>query len=74
TGLMVTRNPGLAVFWLGCALGGVGLFLAFFMPHKRILVHVINDQITVGYSDSRAGDVPKREADRWVEELKGRTS
>ncbi len=74
TGLMVTRNPGLAVFWFGCALGGLGLFLAFFVPHKRLVVHVQNDQITVGYSDSRAGDVPKREADRWVEELKGRTS
>lgn len=36
TGLQVAKDPGVWVVWLGCALMVVGLYIAFFMSHKRI--------------------------------------
>jgi len=38
TGLQVAKDPGVWVVWLGCTLMLIGLFIAFFMSHKRIWV------------------------------------
>ncbi|MBI5483182.1 MAG: cytochrome c biogenesis protein ResB [Deltaproteobacteria bacterium] len=38
TGLQVAKDPGVWTVWLGCTLMVVGLFIAFFMSHKRIWV------------------------------------
>ena len=40
TGLQVAKDPGVWVVWLGCTLMVVGLFIAFFMSHKRIWIVV----------------------------------
>lgn len=40
TGLQVAKDPGVWVVWLGCALMVVGLFIAFFMSHKRVWIVV----------------------------------
>jgi len=36
TGLQVAKDPGVWVVWLGCTLMVIGLYIAFFMSHKRI--------------------------------------
>jgi cytochrome c biogenesis protein len=38
TGLQVAKDPGVEVVWLGCTLMVIGLYIAFFMSHKRIWV------------------------------------
>lgn len=40
TGLQVAKDPGVWTVWLGCTLMVVGLYIAFFMSHKRIWVVV----------------------------------
>lgn len=40
TGLQVAKDPGVWFVWLGCALMVVGLYIAFFMSHKRIWIVV----------------------------------
>ena len=40
TGLQVAKDPGVWVVWLGCTLMVAGLFIAFFMSHKRVWVVV----------------------------------
>jgi cytochrome c biogenesis protein len=40
TGLQVAKDPGVWVVWLGCTLMIIGLFIAFFMSHKRVWVVV----------------------------------
>jgi len=40
TGLQVAKDPGVWVVWLGCALMCIGLYIAFFMSHKRVWVIV----------------------------------
>jgi cytochrome c biogenesis protein len=38
TGLQVAKDPGVWVVWLGCTLMLIGLYIAFFMSHKRVWV------------------------------------
>ncbi len=38
TGLQVAKDPGVWVVWLGCTLMVVGLYIAFFMSHKRVWI------------------------------------
>ena len=40
TGLQVAKDPGVWVVWLGCTLMVIGIFIAFFMSHKRIWIVV----------------------------------
>ena len=40
TGLQVAKDPGVEIVWLGCALMCLGLYIAFFMSHKRVWVIV----------------------------------
>lgn len=40
TGLQVRKDPGVLIVYFGCMLMGLGLFIAFFMVHKRIWVRV----------------------------------
>lgn len=42
TGLQVAKDPGVWVVWLGCALMVVGIFIAFFMSHKRVWIVLSN--------------------------------
>jgi cytochrome c biogenesis protein len=41
TGLQVAYDPGVWVVWLGCALMVIGFYIAFFVPHKRIWVKMV---------------------------------
>lgn len=47
TGLQVAKDPGVWLVYLGCFLMLVGLYVAFFMSHKRIWVTLIKDGSTV---------------------------
>jgi len=40
TGLQVAKDPGVEVVWVGCTLMCIGLFIAFFMSHKRVWIIV----------------------------------
>lgn len=40
TGLQVAKDPGVGIVWVGCTLMCIGLFIAFFMSHKRVWVIV----------------------------------
>ena len=40
TGLQFAKDPGVEVVWLGCFLMVIGLFIAFFMSHKRVWIVV----------------------------------
>ena len=40
TGLQANRDPGVPIVWAGCFLMVSGLFMTFFMSHKRMWVRV----------------------------------
>ncbi len=43
TGLQVRKDPGVWVVYLGCIIMAIGLYVAFFMSHKRVWVFVTRD-------------------------------
>ncbi len=47
TGLQVTKDPGVWVVWLGCALMVAGICMAFFMSHKRVWVRIESGRVTI---------------------------
>ena len=53
TGLQVAKDPGVEIVWLGCLLMIVGIYVAFFMSHRRIWVRIQNGSVTVGGNASK---------------------
>ena len=75
TGLQVNRDPGVSIVWIGCFFMIAGLFVTFFLSHKRIWVHLLKtDQ---GMKISTAGTANKnpvglqREIEHLTNDLKG---
>ncbi len=48
TGLQVTKDPGVGVVWLGCLMMVGGLFVTFFITHKRIWVILHSEGKNIG--------------------------
>jgi cytochrome c biogenesis protein len=40
SGISLNKDPGTNVVWLGALVMGLGFFLAFFVPHKRLWIYV----------------------------------
>ncbi|MCP3896119.1 MAG: cytochrome c biogenesis protein ResB, partial [Bacteroides sp.] len=40
TGLQVAKDPGVWIVYLGCAIMLIGLYMAFFLSHRRIWLNV----------------------------------
>ena len=60
TGLQVTKDPGVGIVWLGCGMMVFGLFVAFFMSHRRLWVRLLPDpERTDRYLLSAAGSANK---------------
>jgi cytochrome c biogenesis protein len=53
TGLQVAKDPGVEIVWLGCLLMVIGIYVAFFMSHRRIWVRIQNGTVTVGGNASK---------------------
>ena len=53
TGLQVAKDPGVWVVWVGCILMMVGIYVAFFMSHRRIWVKIENGNVTIGGNASK---------------------
>ncbi|MBT1072462.1 cytochrome c biogenesis protein ResB [Pelotalea chapellei] len=53
TGLQVAKDPGVWVVWLGCFLMVIGVYVAFFMSHRRVWVRIQNGHITVAGNSSK---------------------
>lgn len=41
TGLQVAYDPGVLIIWIGCTLMVIGIFMAFFVTHRRVWVKII---------------------------------
>ena len=70
TGLQVVKDPGVWIVWLGCALMVGGIFIAFFMSHRRIWVRVESGHISVGGAANKNQPAFEQFFDRLTEKLK----
>jgi cytochrome c biogenesis protein len=46
TGLQVRKDPGVWIVYFGCISMSLGLFIAFFMSHRRLWIKVVEDKNT----------------------------
>jgi cytochrome c biogenesis protein len=57
TGLQVRKDPGVLIVYLGCIIMAAGLYITFFMSHKRLWVNVAEEmgaaKIVIGASANR---------------------
>ncbi len=71
TGLQVRKDPGVGIVYLGCIMMAVGLYITFFMSHRRLWVNVSEDKgatrITIGASANRNRASLERKIERLVE-------
>ena len=58
TGLIVAKDPGMNIVWLGSFLLVLGLYLVFFFPHRRLWVRI---RKTTGGSEILAASTLKRD-------------
>ncbi|RJQ54864.1 MAG: cytochrome c biogenesis protein ResB [Nitrospiraceae bacterium] len=61
TGLQVSKDPGVWLIYIACIIMSIGLYVAFFISHKKIWVHIAHEgpgdkgpvRISVGGNTSR---------------------
>lgn len=44
TGLQVAKDPGVWTVYAGCALMLIGLYVAFFLSHRRVWVYIVREE------------------------------
>lgn len=44
TGMQVRKDPGVGIVYLGCIIMGIGLYMTFFMSHRKIWVSLTEEK------------------------------
>jgi cytochrome c biogenesis protein len=70
TGLQVARDPGVEIVWIGCFLMVIGIYIAFFMSHRRVWVRIQHGTVTVGGNASKNPAAFQMSFDKLVARLK----
>lgn len=70
TGLQVAKDPGVEVVWVGCFLMVIGIYIAFFMSHRRIWVRIQDGAVTIGGNTSKNPGAFQTAFEGLVERLK----
>jgi len=71
TGLQITYDPGVNVIWTGCILLVIGLYMAFFISHKRVWVKLDKSMVAIAGSTSKNKPSFDLEMEGLVSNLKG---
>jgi cytochrome c biogenesis protein len=70
TGLQVRKDPGVWIVYLGCVAISIGLFVAFFMSHKRLWVRIVeeknNSRIVIGATSNKNRAAFEKKIDKLI--------
>jgi len=73
TGMQVRKDPGVFIVYLGCIIMSVGLYMSFFMSHRRLWVSVLEEKgsvkVIVGASANRNRASLERRIDKLMNAL-----
>lgn len=47
TGMQVRKDPGVLIVYLGCFLMAIGLYMTFFMSHRRVWINISEEKSNV---------------------------
>jgi cytochrome c biogenesis protein len=67
----VRKDPGVCIVYLGCILMAIGLYITFFMSHRRIWLNISEEKgatrVIIGASANRNRASLERKIERLVE-------
>jgi cytochrome c biogenesis protein len=74
TGLQVAKDPGVGIVYLGCLIMAAGLYISFFISHKKIWVYITQEgskgkgpiSVTVGGSTTKNRITFEQEIDKII--------
>lgn len=69
TGLQVRKDPGVWVVYLGCITMALGLFVAFFMSHRKLWVRVVEERNASRIIISAAANKNKLAFERKIDRM-----
>ncbi len=73
TGLQVRKDPGVWIVYFGCITISIGLFIAFFMSHRRLWVRIVEDKnntrVVIGAISNKNRAAFDRKIDRMVSRI-----
>ncbi len=73
TGLQVRRDPGVWLVYLGCGIMVIGLYITFFMSHRRIWVRLLPEKngtrLLIGASVNRNRESFERHLEKILKEV-----
>jgi len=73
TGLQVRKDPGVWVVYFGCIAMSIGLFIAFFMSHRKLWVKIMEDKnntkVLIGATANKNRASFERKIDKMVSSL-----
>ncbi|NIT36008.1 MAG: hypothetical protein GTN49_05825 [candidate division Zixibacteria bacterium] len=72
TGLTVSRDPGLAVFYVGCLLFSVGVAVAMLLSYDELFVYVRGGKAYLAARSSKGARLLGPAFERWAADIKGR--
>ena len=71
TGLQVRKDPGVGIVYLGCIIMAIGLYITFFMSHRRIWINVVEDKNTTKISIGASSNKNRASFEKKIEKLAG---
>lgn len=71
TGLQVTYDPGVNVIWFGCIFLVIGIYVSFFISHKRVWVKLEKSELTVTGLTNKNKPSFELEMEGLISNLKG---
>lgn len=70
TGLQARKDPGVWVVYLGCLTLSIGLFMAFFMNHKKLWVRVVPEKGGLRISLAAYANKNRQSLEGQIEKIK----
>jgi cytochrome c biogenesis protein len=71
TGLQVRKDPGVGIVYLGCILMALGLYITFFMSHRRIWVNLAEEKGATKILIGASANKNRASLEKKIERLAG---
>ena len=71
TGMQVRKDPGVFIVYLGCIIMALGLYMTFFMSHRRIWVNISEEKGSVKVSIGASANKNRAAFESKIEKLAG---
>jgi cytochrome c biogenesis protein len=69
TGMQVRKDPGVFLVYLGCIIMAIGLYMTFFMSHRRVWVALTEEKDSVKILIGASANKNRASLEQKIEKL-----